>query len=117
MLRAFYRYERFSRAMNTNIIAEQPKDKDFMRDWSMITLPPDDAIVCGHHGISKKGRNFINGLFDRIIQLEEEVGRKDKALLLAARWFKLSFDCKDDVPLSKADLGGMFDAMQEARLP
>ena len=83
----------------------------------MITLPPDDAIVCGNHGVSKKGRDFINNLFDRILQLEEEVQRKDKALLLAARWFKLNFD--DDTlhehPPSKADLAGMFDAMQEAR--
>ena len=49
--------------------------------------------------------------------LIKEVARKDKALLLAARWFKLNFD--DDTlnehPPSKADLAGMFDAMQEAR--
>ena len=48
---------------------------------------------------------------------EERVKVADKALLLAARWFKLNFD--DDTlhehPPSKADLAGMFDAMQEAR--
>lgn len=41
----------------------------------------------------------------------------EKALLLAARWFKLNFDddTLNDHPPSKADLAGMFDAMQEAR--
>ena len=47
------------------------------------------------------------------MQREEKLA---KAVLLAARWFKLSYDCQDDVPPSKADLAGMFDAMQEARL-
>ncbi len=44
--------------------------------------------------------------------------RMQKALLLAARWFKLNFDDETlhEHPPSKADLAGMFDAMQEARL-
>ena len=46
----------------------------------------------------------------------DELAVKNKALLLAARWFKLNFDCQDGTPPSKADLAGMFDAMLEARL-
>ena len=39
-----------------------------------------------------------------------------EAVLLSARWFKLNFndDTLNEHPPSKADLAGMFDAMQEA---
>lgn len=50
--------------------------------------------------------------------LVAERDRKDEALLLAARWFKINFDDETlhEHPPSKADLAGMFDAMQKARL-
>ncbi len=55
---------------------------------------------------------------DYLAILNQLLDTMRKALLLAARWFKLNFD--DDTlnehPPSKADLAGMFDAMQEARL-
>jgi hypothetical protein len=60
----------------------------------------------------------IRDLTDCLREYMALVEKKDAALLLAARWFKLNFD--DDTlnehPPSKADLAGMFDAMQEARL-
>lgn len=47
----------------------------------------------------------------------EALVKAEKALLLAARWFKLYLEdeTRYEHPASSADLAGMFDAMQEAR--
>lgn len=55
----------------------------------------------------------------KLIRAQQEMlEKKDAALLLAARWFKLNFedDTLNEHPPSKADLAGMFDVMKAARL-
>jgi hypothetical protein len=44
-----------------------------MRDWSFLQIDPDTIIACGHGGVSKKGREYINSLFDRIAELEQKL--------------------------------------------
>lgn len=43
-----------------------------IRDWSFIDLGGGEQIACGKYGVSKKGRDFINGLMDRIDELMKE---------------------------------------------
>jgi len=43
-----------------------------IRDWSFIDLGGGEVIACGKHGVSKKGRDFINSLLDRIDELVKE---------------------------------------------
>jgi hypothetical protein len=78
---------------------------------NMITL--DNAKLFQQEALTA----YEKALARNLVTALEAIERKDKALLLAARWFKLNFDDEtlNDHPPSKADLAGMFDAMQEAR--
>lgn len=78
----------------------------------MITL--ENARLCQQEAVSA----YEQMLARNLIEAMQKIERKDKALLLAGRWFKLNFDDETltEHPPSKADLAGMFDAMQEAKL-